>query len=106
MRGVGQTKHLIYTLPNERCMVVTHDRGLARDIEGRIKEIRGKDFAKKVKIINISSIEDTNKIMGYSHLIFFDHAFFDSVEKEVAIKSLDLAEGASIVYHNHKGNFK
>jgi hypothetical protein len=106
MRGVGQTKHLIYTLPNERCMVVTYQRNVGRAIEEFLKELRGKDFAKQVKFVTISSSDDLNKIMGYSHLIFFDHSFFDSVEEEVARKALQLAEGASIVYHTHKGNFK
>ena|SRR5215217_8799163 len=106
MRGVGQTRNLIYTLPNERCVVVTSNRSVARVIEEILKEIRGKDFAKKVKVLSISSIEDVNKLMGYSHLIFFDHSFFLSIEEEVANKALDYAESSAIVYHSHKGNFK
>jgi hypothetical protein len=106
MRGVGQTTHLIYTLPNERCMVVTHSKELGRLIEKRLVDIRGKDFAKKVKVLSISSYDDLSKMMGYSHLVFFDHAFFDHSEEEIAIKALRYAQGASTVYHNHKGNFK
>lgn len=106
MRGVGQTRNLIYTLPNERCMVVTKERGVGRDIEELLKEVRGKDFAKKVKVLSISTVEDLNKLMGYSHLVFFDHSFFDSIEEEIAEKALDYAESAAIVYHNQKGNLK
>lgn len=106
MRGVGQTKNLIYTLPNERCMVVAGLPGAGRYVEELLKEMRGKDFAKKVKVVCVSSLEDTNKLMGYSHLVFFDNSFFDSVSEEIAKKALDYAEGASIVYHTHKGNIK
>lgn len=106
MRGVGQTKNLIYTLPNERCMVVTNLRESGRELEESLKEIRGKDFAKKVKVISVSSLDDLNKMLGYSHLIFFDHSFFDNAEEDVIKKALDYAEGAAIVYHSHKGNLK
>lgn len=106
MRGVGQTKNLIYTLPNERCMIVTRQSSEARFIEKAIKEIRGKEFSKKIKVVSISSADDLYKLLGYSHLVFFDHSFFDSGEEEIARKALNLAEGAAIVYHNQKGNFK
>lgn len=105
MRGVGQTTNLIYNLPNERCMLVTK-HGTNKLIEGLIKEIRGKEFSKNVKIISISTMSDINKLMGYSHLIFFDHAFFESVEEDIARKALDCARGAATVYHHQKGNFK
>lgn len=106
MRGVGQTTHLIYNLPNERCMIVTYQHDLVRQIEQRLQNLRGKDFAKQVKVVSISSSDDLNKLMGYSHLIYFDHAFFDFVEEEIARKALSYAQSAAIVYHNHKGNFK
>lgn len=106
MRGVGQTRNLIYTLPNERCMVVTHNRTIGRHIENFLKEVRGTDFAKNVKVISVSSIEDVVKMSGYSHLVFFDHSFFDFVEEDVARKALGYAESAAIVYHNQKRNFK
>lgn len=106
MRGVGQTKNLIYTLPNERCMIITHMRETGKEIEKNLINIRGKDFSKKVKILTISGFDDLNKMMGYNHLIFFDHAFFEFTEREVAIKALEYAEGAAISYHNNKGNLK
>lgn len=106
MRGVGQTKNLIYTLPNERCMIITSERAAGRNVEELLKEMRGKDFAKKVKVLSISSLDDLNKMLGYSHLVFFDHSFFDTTEEEIARKALDYAESAAIVYHNQKGNFK
>jgi|SRR6218665_1582196 len=106
MRGVGQTTNLIYTLPNERCMVVTPNHGIARMIEGSIKEVRGKNFAKSVKVISVSSRDDLVKVRGYSHLIFFDHSFFDLVEEAIAKEALETAKGAAIVYHTHKGNFQ
>lgn len=105
MRGVGQTNNLIYTLPNERCMIVVKDRSVGRYIEERIKETRGKDFEKKIKVVCISEHTDLNKMMGYSHLVFFDHSFFESVDEEIIKKALDYAEGAAIVYHSHKRKF-
>lgn len=106
MRGVGQTRNLIYNLPNERCMLVTPTHSICKHIEKSLIDLRGKDFAKKIKIINVSLSEDLNKMIGYNHLIFFDHSFFDLVEEEIAKKALNYAEGAAIVYHHHKGNFK
>lgn len=106
MRGVGQTRNMIYNLPDERCMVVTYSRDSGRSIEQSISDLRGKDFSKKVKVTSISSHQDLNKLMGYSHLIFFDHAFFDLVEEDLAKEALNFAEGASIVYHHKKGNLK
>lgn len=106
MRGVGQTTHMIYTLPNERCLVVVSNASVGKSIKTAVEIIRGKNFAKNVKFVAISSIEDTNKLIGYSHLVFFDNSFFDSVEEEVARKALRHAESAAITYHTHKGNFK
>lgn len=104
MRGVGQTTHLIYNLPSERCMIVTPSRDIGRLIENKIKDIRGKEFYKNIKVMSINSESDITKMMGYSHPIFFDHSFFELSDERVAKKAIEVAIGASIVYNNRKRN--
>lgn len=106
MRGVGQTKYMVYNLPNERCILVTPNHAIGKSIEKFIQEARGKDSAKKIKVINISKIEDTYKLLGSSCQIFFDHSFFDLSDEETVRKALEYAYTSSVVYHTHKGNFK
>lgn len=97
MRGVGQTTNMIDNLPTGRCMVVSSDPTLVRGLKNSTEEIRGKDFTKNVKFISISSLDDCNKLLGYSHPVFFDHFFFESVEEEVARKALQFSHTGSIV---------
>lgn len=106
MRGVGQTTNMIYNLPNERCVVVCHDNSFARHLQNLIKEFRGQDFSKKVKVIQISSVEDTKKLLGLNQLIFFDHCFFDTMDEEIAKRALELSRMSAIIYHENKRKLK
>lgn len=106
MRGVGRTRNLIDNLPDERCVVVTYSHDLGREIKKTIEDLRGKELIKKVKVVSVSSKEDLSRLQGLSVPIFFDHSFFDSCEFETAKHAMELAHGASTVYHHQKGKLK
>lgn len=100
MRGVGHTTLMIYNLPNERCGIVVPTASLGREIKNYIKKIRGENFDKKVHFFVISSVDDVNKLMGYSHPIFVDNSFFTegvNVDKELTKLVFERAINSAMV---------